>query len=280
MELGREDARPTRSRSARVATRDVQERARARKQLVTVVSHDLKNPLATIDLAACFLLEELVPEDAGHEPAREQLRAIRRAVNGMFRLIHDLLDVAVIEAGQFPVARVPLAPDEQVADALELLRPIATAKRVALVATVSPPLPPVAADRDRVLQVFSNLGGNAIKFTPAKGRVEIVATVQDAAVHFAVRDTGAGIAPDDLPHLFDRFWQVDKKARAGVGLGLAIAKGIVEAHGGRLGVESELGRGSCFTFTLPVATSVAIDDEEACRRSTSEAFAAPSETRT
>jgi signal transduction histidine kinase len=280
MELGREDARPTRSRSARVATRDVQERARAREQLVTVVSHDLKNPLATIELAVCFLLEELMPEHPAHEPAREQLRAIRRAVNRMSRLIHDLLDVAVIEAGQIPVERAPLAPEELVADALELLRPLAAAKRVDLVAAPSPPLPPVAADRERMLQVFSNLGGNAIKFTPANGRVEIVATVQDAAVHFAIRDTGTGIAAEDLPRLFDRFWQVDKRARAGVGLGLAIAKGIVEAHGGRLGVESEPGRGSCFTFTLPVATCVAIDDDEARRRSTSVTVPASSETRT
>lgn len=139
-------------------------------------------------------------------------------------------------------------------DALELLGPLAAAKRIALVTDLSPALPNVVADRERILQVFSNLGGNAIKFTREDGRIEIRAIVRDATVEFAVRDTGPGIAPEDLPHIFDRFWQSRKTARAGVGLGLAIAKGIVESHDGGMRVESELGSGSTFTFTLPVAT--------------------------
>jgi signal transduction histidine kinase len=227
---------------------------RARAEMVAVVSHDLKNPLATIQMAVSFLLEDLVPDDAVHQLQRDQLHAIHRSAERMYRLIHDLLDVAAIEAKQLAVARSPLAVDVLVTDALELLRPLAAAKRIALVAEVSSGLPPVAADRERVLQVFSNLGGNAVKFTPENGRVEIRVTRRDAAMEFAVRDTGPGIASEDLPHLFDRFWQANKTARAGVGLGLAIAKGIIEAHGGDIHVESEPGRGSCFTFTLPVAT--------------------------
>jgi signal transduction histidine kinase len=222
--------------------------------MVAVVSHDLKNPLTTIQLAVSFLLEDLVPDDAAHQPEREQLNAIHRSAERMYRLIHDLLDVAAIEAGQLAVARSPLAVDVLVTDALELLRPLATAKRIALVTDLPPGLPAVAADRERVLQVFSNLGGNAIKFSPENGRVEIRAAGRDGMVEFAVRDTGPGIAPEDLPHIFDRFWQAKKTARAGVGLGLAIAKGIIEAHGGAVQVESEPGRGSRFTFTLPVAT--------------------------
>jgi signal transduction histidine kinase len=136
---------------------------------------------------------------------------------------------------------------------MELLRPLAAPKRIALVTTLSPALPPVAADRDRVLQVFSNLGGNALKFTPNDGRVEIYATPRDSMVEFGVRDSGPGMEPDALPHVFDRFWQAKHTSRGGVGLGLAIAKGIVEAHGGEIHVESEPGCGSCFVFTLPIA---------------------------
>jgi signal transduction histidine kinase len=256
MEIGSDDTRPRAPRAVRITPAAALERARAHEQLVAVVSHDLKNPLATIEMAVSFLLEELVPADPVHENVRAQLFAIRRSAERMYRLIHDLLDVAVIDAGQLRVAQAPWTADVLVTDALDLLRPIAAAKRVALVAALSPSLPLISADRERVLQLFSNLGGNAIKFTPADGCVEIVATTHDAAVQFAVRDTGSGIAPGDLPHLFDRFWRADKTAHAGVGLGLAIAKGIVDAHGGCLRVESEPGRGSCFTFTLPVAASV------------------------
>jgi signal transduction histidine kinase len=235
--------------------RAAEQAARAREEVVAVVSHDLKNPLTTIQLAVSFLLEELVPDDAAHRPEREQLRAIHRSGERMYRLIHDLLDVAAIEGGQLSVTRLPLAVDALVTDALELLRPLAAAKRIALVTDLSPSLPPVVADRERMLQVFSNLGGNALKFTPEDGRVEIHVTVRDPTVEFAVCDNGPGIASADLPHVFDRFWQAKKTARAGVGLGLAIAKGVVEAHGGGIRVESEPGRGSCFTFTLPVATA-------------------------
>ena len=235
--------------------RAAEQAGRARAEMVAVVSHDLKNPLATIQLAVSFLLEDLVPDDAVHQREREQLNAIHRSAERMYRLIHDLLDVAAIEAGQLAVTRSPLAIDVLLTDALELLRPLAAAKRIALVAAVSPEPPAVAADRERMLQVFSNLGGNAIKFTPENGRVAIRVTVRDAAVEFAVCDTGPGIPPEDLPHVFDRFWQAKKTARAGVGLGLAIAKGIVDAHGGDIHVEAEPGGGSCFTFTLPVATA-------------------------
>jgi signal transduction histidine kinase len=208
-------------------------------------------------MAASFLLEELVSDDAEHHAEREQMLAIRRSAERMYRLIHDLLNVAAIEAGQLAVTRSLLAVDAIIGDAVELLHPLAAAKNIALVTDVSPALPPVAADRERLLQVFSNLGGNAVKFTPANGRIEICATRCESVVEFVVRDTGPGIAADDLPHVFDRFWQARKKARAsgGVGLGLAIAKGIVEAHGGGIQVESEPGRGTSFTFTLPVATS-------------------------
>jgi signal transduction histidine kinase len=233
--------------------RAAEQAGRAREQMVAVVSHDLKNPLATIEMAVSFLLEEMVPDDAAHERERGQLQAILRSATRMRRLIHDLLDVAAIEAGQLAVTRAPLPVDLLVTDALELLRPLAASRHIALVADPSSSLPPVVADRERVLQVFSNLGGNALKFTPNNGSVEIRVARRDTMIEFEVRDTGPGIAAGELPHVFDRFWQSTKTARGGVGLGLAIAKGIVEAHGGSINVTSELGHGSCFAFTLPVA---------------------------
>jgi signal transduction histidine kinase len=234
--------------------RAAEEAARSREQLVAVVSHDLKNPVATIDMAVSFLLEELVPNDAAHEHEREQLHAIHRSTKRMYRLIHDLLDAAAIEAGHLRVAQSPLAADVLVADAVELLAPLAAPKRITLVTQMAPALPPVAADRERVLQVFSNLGGNAVKFTPNDGRIEIHTVLRDAMVAFEVRDTGPGMASDELPHVFDRYWQGKRTARGGAGLGLAIAKGIVEAHGGAISVTSVPGQGSCFAFTLPAAT--------------------------
>jgi signal transduction histidine kinase len=233
--------------------RAAEEAARAREQVMAVVSHDLKNPLATIQLAASFLLEELVVDDAAHEPVRKQLNAISRSAGRMDRLIHDLLNVASIEAGQFAVTRTPTPVEELVADVVELLRPLALAKRIVLETDLAPALPPIDADRERLLQVFSNLGGNAVKFTPEGGWVKIRATSRDAMVEFVVHDSGPGINAADLPHVFDRFWRVKKTTRDGAGLGLAIAKGIVEAHGGSIRAESEVGRGSAFTFTLPVA---------------------------
>ena len=205
--------------------RAAEQAARAREQIVAVVSHDLKNPLATIQMGVSFLLEDLVPDEAAHRTERDQLRAIHRSAERMYRLIHDLLDVAAIEAGQLVVSRSPVSVDILVADALELLRPLAAAKHIAVTTQLSPALPPVSADRERMLQVFSNLGGNAVKFTPEHGRIEISAAVSGgggATVEFVVRDSGPGIAAADLPHVFDRFWQADKMARSGTGLGLAI----------------------------------------------------------
>ena len=235
--------------------RAAEQAALARDQMMAVVSHDLRNPLATVQMAVSFMLDEIVPNDVAHEPERTQLNAIHRSADRMFRLIQDLLNVTAIDAGRLAVTRSPLAVDDLMSDALELLRPLAAAKRIALVANVPPTLPRVVADRERVLQVFSNLGGNAIKFTPEDGRIELGATARGTSVELSVRDTGPGISHEDLPHIFDRFWQAKKTARGGVGLGLAIAKGIVEAHGGRIRIESELGHGACFAFTLPVATS-------------------------
>jgi signal transduction histidine kinase len=122
---------------------------------------------------------------------------------------------------------------------------------IALEVSAAPSLPQVLADRERIAQVFSNLLGNAIEFTPEGGRVQMTALTSEGGVTFAVEDTGSGIATEDLPHVFDRFWQTQKKSHGGTGLGLSIAKAMVEAHGGSIGVESTLGAGERLYFTLP-----------------------------
>ena len=232
----------------------------ARDVMMGIVAHDLKNPLSTIQMAASFLLEDVVPQDDAHKQERSTLQAIQRASQRMYRLIHDLLDVTAIEAGQLKVQRAAWQPLETILDdALDALRPLAEAKHIELECSAPEHAPQIYVDRDRLLQVFSNLGGNAIKFTPDGGKVTLRACAGDA-VEFAVIDNGPGIPEADVPHVFDRFWQAKATARQGTGLGLAIAKGTVEAHGGTIGVKSEIGKGSEFYFTIPVDKSFASGD--------------------
>jgi signal transduction histidine kinase len=235
------------------------ERARqAREAMIAVVAHDLKNPLSTIQMATSLLLGDVVPDDEAHRLARRHLAIVDRATARMRRLIHDLLDVSAIEAGRMRLQCSPHRARSLVEDALEMLRPLAAAKAIALEVEVPAELPAVSVDNERVLQVFGNIGGNAIKFTPAGGRVRIGVEPglgRDPVVEFIVSDTGPGIAPDDLTRVFDPYWRAAKVSRSGTGLGLAIAKGIVEAHGGQIGATSILGRGSSFWFTLPAAVS-------------------------
>jgi len=165
-----------------------------------------------------------------------------------------LLDVAAIEAGHFRIARSPTTVAALVNDAIDILHPLAAAKKIELVVDVPHDLPSVNVDRERMLQVFSNIGGNAIKFTDAGGRIAIRAAHRGSVVEFTVGDNGRGIVRADLPHIFDRYWQGKETTRSGSGLGLVIAKRIIDAHGGEIRVESEFGRGTCFSFTVRPAT--------------------------
>lgn len=229
-----------------------EESARAREVMMGVVSHDLKNPLSTISMAASFL-EELIPDDGAHVVERKQLGAVQRAAERMFRLIHDLLDVTAVEAGRISLGRRRVQSVQPILDdAADMLRPLAEEKQVHFVVEVGAGLPMVDVDRDRLLQVFSNLGGNAIKFTPEGGKVSVTVARSGDAVEFIVSDTGPGIAEGDLAKVFDRFWQAKNTAHLGTGLGLAIAKGIVEAHGGQIRASSKPGAGTEFVFTIPV----------------------------
>jgi signal transduction histidine kinase len=139
-----------------------------------------------------------------------------------------------------------------------MLRPLAAGSTIRLEADIEDNLPPVLADAARIQQVLSNLVGNAVKFTPRSGRVTVCAERLDGEVRFGVIDTGPGIPAEQLPHIFGRFWQAKTSDRRGIGLGLAIAKGIVEAHNGRIWVESHVGLGSTFYFTLPAATETTV----------------------
>lgn len=234
------------------ASRVEAERAsRMRDEVLAVVAHDLRNPVHTIAMGASNLLE--LPLDEAQR--RRQLGAIQRAARGMNQLIGDLLDATRIEAGTFTVSKGRVHVRTLLGEAVEQFEEPARARGVELRCEVDKGVPAVLADRDRLLQVLSNLLGNALKFTPSGGFVRLRANRAPGPgrrwVEVAVEDSGIGIAPDHLPHVFDRFWQASRSTRAGAGLGLAIVKGIVEAHGGRVRVESQQGAGTVVTFTLP-----------------------------
>ncbi|MHB8873180.1 MAG: sensor histidine kinase [Myxococcaceae bacterium] len=226
--------------------------ARAREEVLAVVSHDLRNPLAVVSLSAAKL-RRLLPRSADGDGARKMADTIKRSSDQMAGLINDLLDAERLEAGELPGEGRPEPVVPLVGEVLDQLQPLAEEKSQRLERLVSGALPPVWGDRGRIAQVLSNLVGNAIKFTPEGGAVRVGVEARGAEVRFEVEDTGPGISEDELPHLFDRYWQSRRAKRAGAGLGLYIAKGVVEAFGGHIWVESRVGQGSRFFFTLPVA---------------------------
>jgi signal transduction histidine kinase len=231
---------------------EAQQATRARDDMLGIVAHDLRNPLSTILMASELLLDEAqAPERA---LAREQIEMLRRAATSMNQLIEDLLDVKRTESGGMNMDLRSMSVAELVANAVEALRPLAAAATLTLESVVTPDLPPVHADPARIQQVLSNLVGNAIKFTPKGGQITIGARRESATeVRISVRDTGTGMPPDQLPHVFGLYWQARRSDRRGVGLGLAIVQGIIEAHDGRVWVESQVGIGSEFIFTLRIA---------------------------
>ncbi|HEX4999996.1 MAG TPA: PAS domain S-box protein, partial [Terriglobia bacterium] len=221
----------------------------ARDDVLAIVAHDLRSPLNTILLQA-----HLLPQAAGATgQSREPLEVIARAVKRMSSLINDLLDVTQLESSGLSIERYNVPARQIILDAIEAQRVPASAASLDLRSEVPDELSTVWADRDRLLQVFENLIGNAIKFTKPGGQIVAGALQRPGDVLFWVSDTGTGIAPDALPHIFDRFWQERKTRRSGVGLGLRIAKGIVEAHGGQIWANSAPGLGATFSFTIPVS---------------------------
>jgi signal transduction histidine kinase len=171
----------------------------------------------------------------------------------MNRIIQDLLDTASIEAGKLSLERRPLDVTTFVENMIDTMRPLTATTSLHLKSELPHNLPAIFADSGRLQQVFANLLSNAIKFTPAGGTITVRAVAAEDVVQFSVADTGSGIPQEDIPHLFDRFWQAPRTARHGTGLGLSIVRGIVLTHGGRLWVDSQVGAGSTFSFTLPAA---------------------------
>ncbi|MEA2766640.1 MAG: hypothetical protein QOK07_3044 [Gemmatimonadaceae bacterium] len=224
---------------------------RARDDVLAVVAHDLRNPLNTVTMAISLMLET-TPIERTQE--RRQQEIVRRAADRMNRMIQDLLDVKRMESGHLTMDLKAESADVLVTDTIDMLRPLATGSGIVMEASVADGLPAVLADAARIQQVLSNLVGNAVKFTPRQGQITVSADLLDKEVRFAVIDTGPGIPPEQVPHIFGRFWQARSADRRGIGLGLAIAKGIVEAHSGRIWVESQVGVGSTFYFTLPIVT--------------------------
>ncbi|HLU68047.1 MAG TPA: GAF domain-containing sensor histidine kinase [Kofleriaceae bacterium] len=222
-----------------------QEAVRGRDDVIAVVSHDLRNPLQAI-LSSCALLER---SGLGELDARHTV-AIRRSAARMERLIQDLLDIARIEAGGLALKLEPVDPVALLGEARDLHQPLAEERAVTLAVSVTPPLSPVRADRRRLLQAVSNLIDNALKFVPSGGRVELRAEDDGGKVRISVSDTGPGIPAEQLPHLFDRFWQGHRDSGHGAGLGLAIVKGIADAHGAALHVAAGEQAGSTFAITL------------------------------
>jgi signal transduction histidine kinase len=222
--------------------------ARAREDVLGVVAHDLRNPLNVISGAAQLLFEDDVSSAKG-----ELLDAMTRAAQQMNHLISDLLDTVRLQAGRLSLALEDLLVDEIVRQAADAFRPIAARRRIRLETVAPDTVTIVHADPVRVSQIVGNLMGNAIKFTPVEGSVTLRAAPNGALVIFQVADSGPGIPPAQIEHLFEKFWQARQSDHRGVGLGLAIAKGLVEAHGGTISVESTVGAGSTFSFTLPAA---------------------------
>jgi signal transduction histidine kinase len=224
--------------------------AQAREDVLGVVAHDLRNPLNLIQMTAELMIDEELPL----ERRKQMLGIAVRAAKQMNRLIEDLLDAVRLQAGRLSLELEPISVETIVKQADEIFRPLAEKRHLRFEAAGDGGT--VRADLTRVSQVVGNLIGNAIKFTPENGSVRLRATCDDKLVEFRVTDDGPGIAVDSMPHLFDSFWQARLSDRRGVGLGLTIAKGIVEAHGGRIWVESAIGAGSTFHFTLPTVALV------------------------
>jgi signal transduction histidine kinase len=231
--------------------RDAQEATRARDEVLGIVAHDLRNPIHSIELSAAILRARLEPGCQGR--VEDKVESILASAERAHRLIRDLLDVSRVVDGQLTLTKEPIALQELLRETLREHEVLVREASLRLQVDIPTFLPTVFVDRDRLLQVFDNLFSNAIKFTAAPGMISVGAAEHADEVLFWVRDTGAGISQENLPHLFNRFWQGRRGDRRGAGLGLSIAKAVVEAHGGRIWVESTVGIGSSFYVALPVA---------------------------
>lgn len=223
-----------------------------RRQLIGDVSHELRTPLTAIKGSMEGLMDGILPAD---DETYQQIHAEAHRLN---RLVDDLQELSRVEAHAYQLDFHPLDVSSLVQTVTQRLAPQAQSKRISLDLDLTPDLQPILVDEDRAIQILTNLTGNALQYTPEGGRVSISAKRNKDEIQFSIRDTGIGIPPEHLPHLFDRFYRVDKsrsrQSGGGSGIGLTIARALVEEHGGRIWVKSEgEGKGSTFNYTLPVA---------------------------
>jgi PAS domain S-box-containing protein len=230
--------------------RDAQAAITIRDGVLAIVSHDLRNPLSAVDLAATLLLQR-----HGEAPAdRKQLEVIRRSTHRMGHLIDDLLDMASINVGKFAIRPLQLDAGDVIHEALELHEPLAHERGIELLRAGDADGVALYADRERLIQVFGNVLGNAIKFCRAGDVVTVRSARAGDQLRLSITDTGPGIPPGELPHIFEPYWQ-GRGRKKGTGLGLFITRAIVEAHGGTIAVASEEGSGATFEMTLPIASA-------------------------
>jgi PAS domain S-box-containing protein len=234
--------------------REAHRALRAREDLLAIVSHDLRSPLGVVAMNAMSLLREPGQLDTG-KLRRAGERIVRSAAT-MERLISDLLDFASIDSGHLAVQRQPQPVRALMTEVIDSLRPLVEPRDFRLIDELPSSHTLAYCDRGRVVQILSNLVGNAVKATPETGSIAVKARVIDGQLHVSVKDSGTGIRPDALEHIFDRYWKA-RSNRQGLGLGLFITNGLVTAHGGRIWAESVFGQGSTFCFTLPLVSSEA-----------------------
>jgi CheY-like chemotaxis protein len=223
----------------------LEEAIRSRDTLLSVVAHDLRNPLNVIALSAHALLES--SPIAERRPLERILRSAGRAQ----RMVRDLLAIGAMDTGNLSLDLKRVDTSRLLLSTVESQQDIAAEASVILSSDLSPSLPAVRGDEGRLLEVLENLIGNAVKFTPAGGTITVGAGVRGDQVLLWVKDSGCGIEPEQLPHIFDRFWQAKKKERRGLGLGLSICRGIVKAHDGLIWAESTVGVGTTVFVSLP-----------------------------
>jgi PAS domain S-box-containing protein len=241
---------------------DAQRSLRLREEILAVVSHDLKNPLNVIRGFNELIIDSLQSEGSSAADIAAA-SAIARSVKQMERLIRDLLDLSKIELGNLAIEAKPCSVPKLILDGVELVKNMADKKKIQIHVDTQPNLPFVLCDADRIGQVMGNILSNAVKFLPNGGFVRVQSHLTPSGVEFSISDNGPGIACEDLPKVFDRYWQAKKTARMGSGLGLSIAKGIVENHRGKIWVESKVGIGTIFYFTLPAVGDLAAEKSPA-----------------
>ncbi len=230
---------------------ELQQLEQLRRDLVANVSHELKTPIAALRAH----LENLL--DGIERPEPETLQIMLAQSERLGRLVEQLLELSRLESGELPLEREPVPLEPLVSQVLSEIDVARSGRGVTIASDLPEDLPPVLADRERIHQVLFNLLDNAVRFTPAGGRVEVSASSDNGNCEIRVKDTGVGIAPEHMPRLFERFYRVDparSQKDGGTGIGLAIARSVVEAHGGHIRAESQVGRGTVFTFDLPVAS--------------------------